>query len=294
MRAGRPFSRAITMQLPADAPGARAVAQLWAREQIEALSAGDWTGAQRGAMRPDLQEKITQLGLKFRLMTAFTAFVAVEERTIVEGGQRRTIHVPVEMPASVSIEGVFGEARALQASKQAVASPVRVGGNVPPGTRGGVAGGVVGGLPMAPPPLPSTAQPRAERVPSRDEVDGAGTRAGREVAASPLATKLHVSLASRVDCLDKAASAGERPSCGQDADGRLAVTVFLTVRPSAELLGRLQRAGLLVNAAAAATSSGQVLTGRVTAARLTTLAAIPEVTLIAAPSATPQAPRRAP
>ncbi len=122
MRAGRPFSRAITVQLPADAPGARAIAQLWAREQIEALSAGDWTGAQRGAMRPDLQEQITQLGLKFRLMTAFTAFVAVEERTVVEGGERRTIHVPVEMPANVSVEGVFGEVSALQASKQAVAS----------------------------------------------------------------------------------------------------------------------------------------------------------------------------
>jgi hypothetical protein len=42
------------------------------------------------------------------LLTQFTSFVAVEEVKITQGGQARTVGVPVEMPEGVSYEGVFG------------------------------------------------------------------------------------------------------------------------------------------------------------------------------------------
>jgi hypothetical protein len=62
--------------------------------------------------------------------------VAVEEMRITEGGQARTIRVPVEMPEGVSYSGVFGKdksgmssrvmgmSRGLQSGDGATASPV--------------------------------------------------------------------------------------------------------------------------------------------------------------------------
>jgi hypothetical protein len=71
--------------------------------------AEDWTGLQGREPKGDLKLQITQLGLEHRLMTQFTSFVAVEEQTVTEGGEVKTIQVPVEIPQGVSYEGVFGE-----------------------------------------------------------------------------------------------------------------------------------------------------------------------------------------
>src|SRR5664280_1148918 len=49
----------------------------------------DFAGLQRGAMRDDLKQQITQLGIDYRLMTPFTSFVAVEDKVITEGGAPR-------------------------------------------------------------------------------------------------------------------------------------------------------------------------------------------------------------
>ena len=49
---------------------------------------------QNGNPNGDLKQQITDLGLQYRLMTQFTSFVAVEEMTITEGGQPKTVQVP--------------------------------------------------------------------------------------------------------------------------------------------------------------------------------------------------------
>src|SRR5437879_12636459 len=68
----------------------------------------DWGGMQTGNPTGDLKQQITDLGLQYRLMTQFTSFVTVDEMTITDGGQPKTVQVPVEMPDGVSREGVFG------------------------------------------------------------------------------------------------------------------------------------------------------------------------------------------
>ena len=68
----------------------------------------DWNGLQNAQPKPEVQQRITQLGLDFHLMTQFTSFVAVEKRVVTTDGQPRTVQVPVEMPEDVSYEGVFG------------------------------------------------------------------------------------------------------------------------------------------------------------------------------------------
>jgi Ca-activated chloride channel family protein len=107
--AGKPYERRIKVDLPARQPAHDVLGALWARANIEDLMNQDLLGAQTGQPRADIKETIIGLGLKFRLVTQYTSFVAVEEMVVTEGGQPRTIAVPVEMPEGVSYEGVFGE-----------------------------------------------------------------------------------------------------------------------------------------------------------------------------------------
>ncbi len=119
---GRYTVREIAADLPAAAPQNAELAPLWARRRIEVLSSQDYAGMQHRKMRRELEEEITQLGLTYRLMTPFTSFVAVEERTTAQGGLPRRVEVPVEMPEGVSHEGVFGGGLAAMRS---LASPLR-------------------------------------------------------------------------------------------------------------------------------------------------------------------------
>ncbi|MBL8214160.1 MAG: VWA domain-containing protein [Bryobacterales bacterium] len=137
--AGKPFRRTIAVDLPASEPKHDVLATLWARTKVSELMARDYAGIQRGNPTDDLRNQITKLGLDFRLMTQFTAFVAVEERTVTDGGAPRRIEVPVEMPEGVSREGVFGEADAAQPQMALrKMAPMRAG--APTGYFGGTAG----------------------------------------------------------------------------------------------------------------------------------------------------------
>lgn len=80
-----------------------ALAPLWARARIRELEA-----EQYGGENADVENAITELALKYRLMSKYTSFVAVEEKIVNEDGKPRTVQVPVEMPDGVSYEGVFG------------------------------------------------------------------------------------------------------------------------------------------------------------------------------------------
>src|SRR6266542_2112412 len=106
---GRDFEREIAIDFPTMESQHDVLAPLWARTRIEELMGQDYLGAQRGSMRPELKETVTNLGLEYRLMTQFTSFVAVEEMIVTDGGIPRRVDVPVEVPEGVSRTGVFGE-----------------------------------------------------------------------------------------------------------------------------------------------------------------------------------------
>lgn len=126
--AGREFVRTINVDLPAAEPRHDVLASLWARTRIDELMGRDYAGIQRGTFPVDLRNQVTQLGLDYRLMTQFTAFVAVEEKTVTEGGKPRRVEVPVEMPEGVSYQGVFGEPRAPQPAMAAQVMHKSAGG----------------------------------------------------------------------------------------------------------------------------------------------------------------------
>ncbi|MCX6613543.1 MAG: VWA domain-containing protein [Acidobacteria bacterium] len=94
----RRYEREIEVKLPAQQKENSAIPAIWARRKIDALAINEI----------DNREAITQLGLNYGLMTAFTSYYAVEERIVNEGGQSRRIEVPVEMPEGVSHEGIAG------------------------------------------------------------------------------------------------------------------------------------------------------------------------------------------
>ena len=105
------FERKVKLSLPGKASvGNPAIASTWARNKIDFLMDKDLLGTQKGTPDPKIKEEIVALGLGYRLMTQYTSFVAVEEKSVTIGGQPRTVAVPVEMPEGVSYEGVFGGA----------------------------------------------------------------------------------------------------------------------------------------------------------------------------------------
>ncbi|NJK37132.1 MAG: after-VIT domain-containing protein [Oscillatoriales cyanobacterium RM2_1_1] len=86
--------------------GNPAIAQLWGRAKIKHLANQMLGGETKSGV-----ERITQTALDYRLLSPYTAFVAVSEEVRVDpNGQRRTVQVPVELPEGVSREGIFGPA----------------------------------------------------------------------------------------------------------------------------------------------------------------------------------------
>lgn len=104
---GREITREVRVQLPGREPAHDVLATLWARTQIDHLS------RERNA---ETETRITELGLRFSLMTQFTAFIAVDLQSRVEGGKPVVVEVPVEMPDGVSHQGVFGARNELAAA----------------------------------------------------------------------------------------------------------------------------------------------------------------------------------
>ena len=102
--AGKPYSQKLPVELPDVQEDNAALASLWARTRIADLMAQMYREEVK-----EIVEEVTRIGLEFRLMTKYTSFVAVEEKIITEGGQPKTIQVPVPMPEYVSYEGVFGK-----------------------------------------------------------------------------------------------------------------------------------------------------------------------------------------
>ena len=82
------------------APDARnsALRYLWAREKIRMLD--DYSQIQNS---PEIIKEVTDLGLQYNLMTAYTSFLAVDERIVVEKDETvASVKQPLPMPSGVS------------------------------------------------------------------------------------------------------------------------------------------------------------------------------------------------
>ncbi|MFH1620231.1 MAG: VIT domain-containing protein [bacterium] len=103
---GKPWEMRLNVDLPAKETANSAMGPLWARARIT-----DLTRSMYGKEDGNAKERIIQLALKHRLVTAYTSFVAVDESVAVAKGQKPMV-VPVEseLPEGTRYEGFFGSA----------------------------------------------------------------------------------------------------------------------------------------------------------------------------------------
>jgi len=120
-----PFARQIHVHSPAQPVEHAALAALWARAKVKEHLLRDYTALQRGTFPEAIQREITALGVEFQLVTQFTSFVAIEEMTVTVAGEPISIAVPVDIPAGVSYEGVFGQPMATAATPSRPMMPLR-------------------------------------------------------------------------------------------------------------------------------------------------------------------------
>ena len=242
--------------------------------KIADLMAQDWTGLQRGTTAPEIEKQITQLGLDYRLMTQFTSFVAVEERTVTDGGTPVTVQVPVEMPDGVSYEGIFGNEK-----KEADIAY-------------GAAGGVIGArayqsvtvdsaaplvkmrnpasIPLPPPAIPRVATKSDELTARYDATMPTESRVRRDKLQPRLdATLLQAWSRDKLTT----AKASLPPACTKQLRSNVRVEVFLKNAP-ADALARLKNLGFVPE------TSSKTLIGSVPIAALDKIAALEFVDFI--------------
>jgi len=107
---------------------------LWARRWVETLDDERAMGAGQAA-----EDGITALGLDYRLLTAFTSFVAIDSQVVNAGGQGQNVRQPLPMPEGVSNNAVGEKEAKAGASYGAMGGAVRVrsGTVTAPGPRAG-------------------------------------------------------------------------------------------------------------------------------------------------------------
>lgn len=104
---GKLAGRGVTFDVPVTLPEARdrpAIAAIWARSRITELAR-----QQLKAEKPEIRQQIIDLALANHLMSAYTAFVAVDSSRVTAGGKPQTVAVPVEVPEGLrSTTGNYG------------------------------------------------------------------------------------------------------------------------------------------------------------------------------------------
>jgi Ca-activated chloride channel homolog len=231
--AGRDFVR----EIPVDFSNAQqhdVLATLWARTRVDDLMSQDFKGAQQGAMKDEVKQAITQLGVDYCLMTQFTSFVAVEEMVVTDGGQPRRVDVPVEVPQGVNRAAVFGQEGEMRpsgnlslssnigyvTSNQALRTTVSRsasnsgkprraagggggigegnGAGTGPGRAGNVGGGSGGASPSPPPAKPSSG---LYAIDGMREADYSRSLTPEEKKRADLRSKFHPSVLALIDRL---------------------------------------------------------------------------------------------
>jgi Ca-activated chloride channel family protein len=269
-RAGAPYELKIAVNLPESEKQHDVLASLWARKKIDHLMTEDWTGMQGGEPQGDLKLQITQLGLEHRLMTQFTSFVAVEEQTVTEGGELKTVQVPVEMPQGVRYDGVFGKDGAAGTANglsyqstmvSSTAQTVEVTAGVPMVDVS--SSSVTTTIPMNVPSSSGWTRERSDRKSKRDLLE---QKADKDVLAA-------------WDCYTSGASNPSSPSCKNAPEsiltGKILVSIEVT-QVTDQLKKKLERLGVKLDSF----KSNRALRGELNTAKLKDLTALPEVTAV--------------
>ena len=67
------------------------------------MTSEDWFGSQTGNPNKEIKDEIIETALAHHIMTQYTSFVAVEEKTVTKGGKAVPVTVPAVRPSSFKI-----------------------------------------------------------------------------------------------------------------------------------------------------------------------------------------------
>jgi Ca-activated chloride channel family protein len=101
--AGGEYSESFRVSDYAPSAGNSALRYLWARQRIQLLS--DYNKLAESDARV---KEVTQLGLKYSLLTQYTSFVAIDRQVRNAGGKTVTVEQPLPLPQGVSDYAVGG------------------------------------------------------------------------------------------------------------------------------------------------------------------------------------------
>jgi Ca-activated chloride channel family protein len=107
-KAGQPVFFRLPVSLPERDEARPAVGSVWARARIAELSRRELRVGEGAPDAAALREQITALALEHNLMSAHTAFVAVDTAHVTAGGRATVVPVPVEVPQGVQQIGTLG------------------------------------------------------------------------------------------------------------------------------------------------------------------------------------------
>jgi len=113
--AGRRWEQTLEVELPDEEPANPGLPLLWARKRIETLSDRLAIG---DLQEDEAKERITELGLRYSLMSAYTSFVAIDSEVRNPGGEGQTVSVPVPLPDQVSPLAAPGHAYVTHKGKK--------------------------------------------------------------------------------------------------------------------------------------------------------------------------------
>ncbi len=108
----RSYRREWNVEFPANDVDGDSIASLWARAKIGDLTRENWL-ANKGnnGDSEKLKSQILPIALKYKLMSQYTSFVAVEQKVVNVGGKSKLVHVPVDMTDGVDLSTEGGRMR---------------------------------------------------------------------------------------------------------------------------------------------------------------------------------------
>ncbi len=270
---GQILTREINVDLPDYEPKNNVLATLWARTKIDALSMQDPNNGER----LDLKGAITELGLKYRLLTNYTSFVAVEERILTDGSTPRRVEVPIELPEGVrstSSDFVVDGAEAETLYKLSSAKPMpTVTGRSYERMASGGSGNMGGGISADKAESVSGAATAAKSAP---EVSREKVKPSKDDGKSVASTKLHPSIAAIIQRSNRNSAASTDES--KFVNGNIAhVQIWLKVK-NANILAQLKQLGLEI---ISDPKDSKLLIGKISIEKLSKLAEFDFVRFIA-------------
>lgn len=100
---GKKFRQTLTMNELPQAEGTGLLPSAWARARVGALSQQLLWGQDE-----EVEKEILETALEYSILSPYTSFVAVERHILNTAGRPLSLAQPVEIPAGVSFDGVFG------------------------------------------------------------------------------------------------------------------------------------------------------------------------------------------